>query len=175
MNSCGAGSFALLLHALLAQSVKHRAHRVQREMMVLQKMGADAFQFIAVQVDQFSAFFALAVEADRILACFAVPHILKAGGAVPVDDIFFYDALIDHLFQMPVDRRHADLLPALPEALADIRRSDVLSPHALEVIQHILSLVGHILHPVRHTFLSTLCAVRTCRSPWDLYTLYTAS
>ena len=172
MNSRGACSAALLLHTLLARSVKHGAHRIQREMMMFQKMGSDALQFIAVNMDQLSSLVALAVEAYRILAGFAPSHILRTGGAVPVDDIFFYNPLIDHLFQMPVDRRHADLLPALPEALADIRRSDVLSPHALEVIQHILSLVGHILHLVRHTVLSLPGAVRTCRLP---YTLHTAS
>ena len=56
-------------------------------MMMLQEMGADPLQFIAVQMDQLSALLALAVEADRILAGFAVSHVLKTGGTVPVDDI----------------------------------------------------------------------------------------
>ena len=124
--------------------VKNGPVWVQRKMMLLQQMGLDINQVIAVQVDQSAAADAFAVEADLFSAVAAFFHEFKAGGITGGEGVFVQEPFTDKLFQLAVNGGLADGFSPGLEIVADVRGSEVFAGNGFEIGDQALPLPGFV-------------------------------
>jgi len=92
----------------------------------------DLLDFIAVQMDQLSAFFTFAVVANLEFCVGVRPYIFKTGGRVGIYYVLINEAFINQAFQLSVYCRLTDVLSLLLAVLAYIGGRDV-SRHLFKI------------------------------------------
>ena len=97
-------------------------------------------QFLAVEVKELAAFFALKVETGFARGMTVLPYVFKAGGAASVDYVFIDDPFVHQTFKSAVYRGLRDVGSAGSEMLADVAGSYVIAFHGLEIVDQNISL-----------------------------------
>ena len=96
-------------------------------------MRYDRLEFLAVQVDELTAFFAFAVETDLWIGVALRAYVFIAGGACAVEIVLVYNALVHELLKVTVDRGLTYRRSERPEILADVARGDMHARDGREV------------------------------------------
>ncbi len=112
--------------------------------MVIQQMGLDVVQRLALEVNQGAALLATAVEAERGALLLPV-DIFKMCAAALREIIFVHQAAVHHLLQLAVDGGHADFFALIAEVGDNVGGGNVAAAGGAEVGEKLLALLGLIL------------------------------
>ena len=161
---CWSGQFSALgsvggviRAAVLAEAVEHGAHGIEAEAVGVEEVGADGRKLITVKVDERAAAFAFAVEAGVRTFAGAGAHVLEAGGAVHVDDVFVDQAFRHEVFQLAVDGGLPDGHALGAAVGADVRCGGVDAGRAGEAFEQDVALLGLVFGACIHN--KILCVV----------------
>ena len=139
-------------------------------MVLFQKMGLDVDQVITVEMDQFTAIYAFAVEAYLFSAVAAFFHEFKAGRIIGRKVVFVQDPFIYKLFQLTVNGGLPDRASLGFEVFADVGSGKVFAGNGFEVGDQTLPLFGFVFRFCIHYLPLSHNVNLNCRRGDSLYT-----
>ena len=116
-------------------------------------------QLMALNVDKFTAFFTLAVEASFGTTVAFKPDIFKTRRTVRIDYVFADDAFVHKPFKLPVDRCLTDCDAVFFKKFTDIVRGDMNAFFRFKILNKDIALFCFVFYM---SFMQVELVVKLC-------------